>query len=169
MSGLFLSLGWMLFVVLGTAVIFRRWAVTRRFRVMCGLFLIGGLGFIASFALMPPRPEPLAEFLNGLYLYAFFFFGVVAQCYGLADRGFSLAILTDVYRAGRQPRSRAELKQVYAGGRGMAYAREKRIAQLLHGGFIRLDAGAYRGTQLGLSIGRAFGVLQRLYRFQETG
>ena len=176
MGGVLLSLVWISVVSGMTVLVFHRRVVTQRFRVMCRIFAGGLIGFVVSYFVVPSpclgvpvRSEPVVEFLNGLYCYHFWFFGVFAQLYSLADRGFSLTILTDFLTSGAASRTREEIKHMYAGGKGMAYVKQKRIEQIIHGGFIRREHQTYVSTSLGWRVGRLFQGVQRLYRFQETG
>ena len=177
MRGLALAVGWMLTVMVVTIIVFHCWSVTRRFRVMCLIFLAGLAGFVTHALLTQPEPlwagalrlQPVVEWLNGLYVYGFLFFGIFVQAYGLADRGFSLGILTALYHSSEPAKTRQEMKQLYAGGQGMAYVRQKRILQMVHGGFLRAEGQSYHATRLGALIGHIFLALKRLYRFQETG
>ena len=172
-----LAVVWMLTVMVVTVIVFHCWSLTRRFRVMCLIFLAGLVGFVTNALFTQPEPpwvgalrlQMVVEWLNGLYFYWFLFFGVFVQAYGLADRGFSLGILTALYHSSEPAKTRQEIKQLYAGGKGMAYVRQKRIQQMIHGGFIRAEGQSYHTTRLGAFIGHIFLALKRLYQFQETG
>lgn len=168
MNGFLFSIAWILIVMAVTTAVFHRWNVRRRFRVMSALFAAGLVGFLASALLMSGKPSTV-ETLNGLYFYVFWFFGVAAQCYGLADRGFSLAVLSDLDRLGGGPRTREEIRTAYANGRGLDYVKEKRIGQILHGGFMREQEGRYIPTSLGRWVGLIGAVAQRFYGFQDIG
>ncbi len=177
MGGALLSVLWMLAVMAVSILLFHLRPVQRRFRTLCTVFAVGAVGFTVSylqmspavFGLPPNRTEPWTEFLNGFYLYSFWFFGVFVQLYSLADRGFSLTMLTDLLSEGSVIRTRQEIKAGYASGKGTAYVKHKRMAQIIHGGFIRREQDGYRDTRLGRRVGRFLLTLQQLYRFRETG
>ncbi len=170
MKGIVLSLLMSGFVALATVAVFHARPVTRRFRAMCLVFCFGLIGFIAIYQATPASPsESIVGLLNGLYFYVFLFFGVIAQAYALADRGFSLTMLTDFLPAEAMKRTREEIKQAYAGGKGMSYVKHKRMAQIAHGGLIKQGAGGYVSTPLGQFVGRVFLRLQDLYQFHENG
>ena len=170
MNGLALSLVWMLVVVAVTIFIVHRRSVISRFQVACGVFVAGLIGLLASVLLAPAAgPEPVVDALNGLYFYGFWFFGVFAQLYFLADRGFSLTMLTDSLCEGTAGRTREEIKRAYAGGAGMAYVKEKRLRQLVEIGWIRQERQRYLLTPVGRRVGRLCLRLQQLYLFRETG
>lgn len=173
MTGIVLSILWALIVVGLTVVRFHQRDISRRFRTICALSLIGLAGLWLSYAVLRRHPGlgrwSWVEIVNGSYLYAFWIFGVFSQLYGLADRGFSLTILTDFLSAESTPRSRTEISQGYAEGKGMEYVKRKRFAQIVHGGFIRQAGDRYVSTPRGLWVGRLCGWLQTLYRFRETG
>ena len=178
MRGVALAVVWMLTVMVVTIIVFHCWMMTRRFRVMCLIFLAGLVGFVIHALLTQPEPplwagalrlQAVAELLNGLYFYWFLFFGIFVQAYGLADRGFSVGILTALYYSSESAKTRRDIKQLYAGGKGMAYVRQKRVQQMVHGGLIQAEGESYHATRLGALIGRIFLALKRLYQFQETG
>ena len=173
MAGIVLSVLWALIVAGLTLARFRQGDVSRRFRTICVLFVIGLTGFWLSYAGLRGGPHggrwSWVESLNGCYVYAFWIFGVFSQVYGLADRGFSLTILSDFLSAPSPARSRTEMLQRYAEGRGMEYVKRKRFTQLVHGGFVRRAGDRYVSTPLGLWVGRVCGWVQALYAFRETG
>ena len=156
------SLVWAGAVVAVTIACFHLWPVQRRFGLLCAVGALGAVGVVWSL-----QRSGLAL---GLYLYGFWIFGVFAQLYSLADRGFSLTILTDFLSAGCPARTRAEIKRAYAAGQGMAYVKSKRMAQIVHGRLVRQqETRSYTATRLGRWIGRAVLQLHALYRFREVG
>jgi len=169
MTGFVLSIGWALAAAIATLVMLHLRRVTRRVRLMGWLGLLGLVGFVAHYLLIHPCPTQALrvgwglEFVNGLYFYLFGFIGVFLQIYGLADRGFSLAMLTDLNRAHPRAMTREALKQTYADGKGLTYVSHKRMHQLTHGGFIRTEGNTVRATRLGAAIGRVCVALRRLY------
>lgn len=165
MHGVLLSILWAMLVMGASLVLFHLRRVERRFRSVCWLSVGGLAGLVAQ-----SSQTPLAELILSVYLYAFWIFGIFAQLYSLADRGFSLTMLTDFLGAERQGRTRMEIKQQYAAGRGMDYVRVKRMAQMLQGRFIReCEAQTYVPTALGRWMGNAALWCHAVYRFREAG
>ena len=123
LRGLVASVLWIGVVIAVTVVVFHRWPVTRKFRAMCAIFFGSVPACAATYWWMPAAwfgPPSVLGLLNGLYLHHFWFFGVFVQLYALADRGFSVAILSDLCHSATPHRTREEIKHAYAGGKGTA-------------------------------------------------
>ena len=174
MKALLLALGCSLLYALLITLVFRTIALRERAAVMCRLFLATVPVYLALYALTPadlgvlapwlvePRYVPAGLF--GLFIHGALFFGGWLQIYNLAERGFSLRILTDIDESPERALSAAEIEARYGGGRGMGWMLDKRVQGVVETGMATLDDGRLRLTPKGARAAWVFGRLRALLR-----
>src|SRR5712691_12446352 len=105
MKGLELAILAGVVYVLCMTLLFRLIEMRERAMVLLASFVVSLPVFVAAYVLTPVdfgwHPEGLdspawLDLAFGLFLYCAGFFGGVLQLYNLAERGFSLRILTDI-------------------------------------------------------------------------
>jgi len=115
------------------------------------------LGFLSP-SLVEPRYVPACLF--GLFVHSALFFGGWLQLYNLADRGYSLRILTDIYESPERALTAPELQARYGGGRGMDWMLDKRVQGIVDTGMALLADGRVRLTPKGARTARIFAALR---------
>ncbi len=99
-----------------------------------------------------------------LLVYAAAFFGGILQLYNLADRGFSLRMLIDIYESPRGALTADELTRAYGGGRGIGWMYDKRLDGLLERGLVRVEGGTVEISTRGHRAARVLGRLVTFLR-----
>jgi hypothetical protein len=176
MKALLLALGCSLLCALLTTLRFRKPNIQRRAAAMLRLFLVtvplylilyaatpADLGFLSS-SLVEPRYVPAGLF--GLFVHGALFFGGWLQLYNLADRGFSLRILTDIDESPERILTAAELQARYGGGRGLDWMLDKRVRGITETGMATLAHGRLRATPKGVRAARIFGALRAFLQLE---
>jgi len=156
--------------------IFRVIVVRRRIVLMCGLFLITLAPFIVVHAVTPPNlgflppgltaPARWVDLGFGTFLYVAAFFGGILQVYNLADRGFSLRMLIDIYESPDGVLTAEDVFERYSSGRGLAWMYQKRLDGLLDRGLILIVGGSVRNSEKGRKVALAYEWLQRFLRLR---
>jgi hypothetical protein len=98
-----------------------------------------------------------------LLVYSAGFFGGILQLYNLADRGFSLRILIDIYE---QPSGAMRLDDImigYSGGQGISWMYSKRIEGMVLQGLVEMRDGFIVNTDKGKKIAMIFCRLRSLF------
>jgi hypothetical protein len=170
MKALLLALGCSLLYALLITLIFRTVTLQKRAAAMFRLFLATVPLYLALYALTPAdlgvlspglvEPRYVPACLFGLFVHAALFFGGWLQLYNLADRGFSLRILTDVDESPERALSAAELQARYGGGRGLQWMLDKRVEGIVESAMATLDHGRLRVTPKGARAARICGALR---------
>jgi len=122
------------------------------------------LGFLSPW-LVEPRYVPACLF--GLFVHSALFFGGWLQLYNLADRGFSLRILTDIYESPERALTAPELQARYGGGRGMDWMLDKRVQGIVDTGMASLADGRVRLTPKGTRAARLFGTIRAYLQLED--
>jgi len=160
-------------VYLGVAtLLLRRTAIQRRAAAMLYLFLATLPVFLAIHLLTPPdlallpvsltEPVVWIDLVVGLHLYAAGFFGGSLQLYNLAERGFSLRILIDVYESPTGVMTQEGLFRTYSRGRGILWMYQKRLEGLREQGLIEPEVDTLRTTLWGRRVAVLFTRLRNL-------
>ncbi|HET8576161.1 MAG TPA: hypothetical protein VFO18_03610 [Methylomirabilota bacterium] len=170
MKAFLLALGCSLLFALLITLIFRTITLRERAAVMLRLFLATVPLYLALYALTPAdlgilspglvEPRYVPACLFGLFVHGALFFGGWLQLYNLADRGFSLRILTDVDESPGRELSAAEIQGRYGGGRGLEWMLDKRVEGVVGTGMATLDHGRLRVTPKGARAARICGALR---------
>lgn len=156
--------------------IFRVFVVRRRIVLMCGLFLITLVFLVVVHAATPPSlgflpatltiPAKWVDLGFATLLYVAAFFGGILQLYNLADRGFSLRMLTDIYESpGGVLTVRAMFEQ-YSAGRGLEWMYQKRLDGLLDQGLILIDGDKVCNSEKGRRVALMYQWLQNFLRLR---
>ena len=98
------------------------------------------------------------------FLYIAGFFGGILQLYNLADRGFSLRILIDIYEQPSGEMSLDDIMDGYSGGQGIGWMYSKRIEGMVSQGLVKVRDGLIVNTDKGKEISRIFYCLRSLFR-----
>jgi hypothetical protein len=157
---------------LAAATLLLRRVSGRRAAALVRLFLATVPGFAAVCLLTPPdlgflpqsvtEPVPWIDLGLGLFLYAAGFFGGSLQLYNLAERGFSLRILIDVFESASGGMTEEALYRGYSGGRGIPWMYQKRLDDLREQGLMEGEGGWVSATPRGR---RAAAIFRRLRAF----
>ncbi|MBI2339346.1 MAG: hypothetical protein HYU99_03115 [Deltaproteobacteria bacterium] len=100
-----------------------------------------------------------------IFLYSAGFFGGILQLYNLADRGFSLRILIDLYENPSGRMSLDEIMTGYSQGRGIDWMYKKRIQGMVSQGLLLLGDGSVSNTEKGKRAAVLFSRLRRWFKF----
>lgn len=103
------------------------------------------------------------DFAFSFFLYIAGFFGGVLQLYNLADRGFSLRILIDIYEHPFGKMSVDDIMTGYSGGQGIDWMYSKRIRGMVSLGLVEIQDGLIVNTDKGKKISRIFYRLRSLF------
>jgi hypothetical protein len=98
-----------------------------------------------------------------LFVYTTGFFGGILQLYNLADRGFSLRILIDIYEQPSSAMSLDDIMNSYSGGQGIGWMYGKRIKGMVSQGLVEVRNGSIVNTDKGKKIARIFIRLRSLF------
>ncbi len=170
MKALLLALACSLLFALLITIYLRMVRVRERAATMLHLFLAtvplylllyaatpSDLGFLSP-SLVEPRYVPACLF--GLFVHSALFFGGWLQLYNLADRGFSLRILTDIDESPERALTAPELQARYGGGRGTDWMLDKRVQGIVDTAMAILSGGRMRLTPKGRRAARIFAALR---------
>jgi hypothetical protein len=176
MKALLLALGCSLLYALLVTALFRTRAVQRRAAAMVRLFLATVPLYIALYAITPPdlgvlsptlvEPRYVPACLFGMFVHTALFFGGWLQLYNLADRGFSLRILTDIDESPERALTATELETRYGSGRGTDWMLDKRVRGIVETGMATLADGRLTVTLRGVRAARIFGALRAFLQLE---
>jgi hypothetical protein len=119
------------------------------------------LGFLSPLLLAEPR---WLDFASALFFFSAAFFGGVLQLYNLADRGFSLRILTDIMESPAATRDVQQMMANYSRGQGLSWMYRKRMEDLVAGGFVRRSDDSILLTPKGARLAAVFAGLRHFFR-----
>jgi len=161
-----------LYVVVLT-VILRTLTLKRRAIAMIRLYVAGAVLLVLAFVVTPPDlgflPQPLvaaqgwADLCVGVLVYSACVLGGVLQVYNLAERGFSLRILIDIYESDEQQLTISEIACRYGAGRGIRWMYSKRIEDACTQGLVRLDGDSVHLLKPGKRLAGACRWLREVY------
>jgi hypothetical protein len=119
------------------------------------------LGFLPADLIMPIAWIDVAF---AVFLYGAGFFGGILQLYNLADRGFSLRILIDIFEAPSQTMRLDDVMGGYSAGRGIAWMYGKRLADMQNVGLATVEGQYLRLTPKGRRVAAVYSWLQEFAR-----
>jgi hypothetical protein len=123
------------------------------------------LGFLGDDLVMPIGGIDIAF---SIFLYGVGFFGGVLQLYNLADRGFSLRILIDIFETPSQAVRLDDVMEGYSAGSGIALMYTKRLEDMQDAGLARIDGASLVLTPKGRRVAKVFTWLQEFARVAPT-
>jgi hypothetical protein len=103
-----------------------------------------------------------------VFLYSAAFFGGSLQLYNLAERGFSLTMMTDIVESGERGMSLADVRKGYSRGHGIAWMFQKRIDDMQAGNLVKIEAGDVVVQERGERIARLAGWVRDFMHLENT-
>ena len=125
----------------------------------------GDLGFLPEWMTTSNDAVDLAF---SIFLYFAGFFGGTLQLYNLADRGFSLRILIDIYESPDKGMNVDEVINNYSRGKGIAWMYNKRIQDMLSEGLVVVHDDIIRNCSKGEKVAKLFAFLRAVFNFPLT-